>query len=139
MWSDKYIGWKFKYNGTSKEEGTDCRTLVFKVLEDEFNYKIERKIDADIKWIQDNPNIMITEAVKHGDVIKDFNDLAVADLVFFEFNGEVSHMGIIIDKYKNYLHQAVTSKSCLGKITNPKIIKHFFCGIRIKGLKHKDD
>jgi len=135
MWSDKYIGLKYNFDGRTREEGINCLTLILLVFKEVFKYN-PMFDDSLIKrdWHKEDPELMIKEAVKRGEVIKSVDELRANDIVFFTLEGDVRHMGIMVDNYNNFLHQLANYTSRLDKISKQVWKDKFFCGIRIKEL-----
>ena len=133
-WSDKYIGLPFKHGGMDIKTGTDCRTLMAIILRDEFNYDAKISDDIPQDWFEKDPDLMLREGIKRGEVIKNIKDLRERDIIFFADPEGVKHMGIMSDPYGNFLHQLIKFTSRLEKLRG-KWAKVFHCGIRIHEIR----
>ena len=126
MWSDSYIGLQYKWGEC------DCLRLTEKILLNEKNFQIEEDGKPVSKeWYVQNPERLIKEAVKRGEVIKDIIQLREFDIVFFKIHDVIRHMGIMVDCYGRFVHQLEKQTSRLDDLNTNRWKKRFFCAIRL--------
>jgi len=133
-WSDNYIGFKYKYGSFDRAEGTDCRTLITLMLKEVFQYDVDLEKDIPKDFFKKDADYMIKEAVKRGEIVKDINKIKKYDILFFHFDGDVRHMGMVIDDYKTFIHQMREGNSRLDKLIKPVWTDNFYCGVRVKAI-----
>jgi len=124
-WSQKYLNIPWLWSGITIE-GTDCRGLVYFVLkqEQDFEFKEETPKDSDCNYD------MIEQAVKYGELIKDYRVLREFDVVFFVIDGNIKHMGIMVDKFGRFLHQLDGRVSRISNINEKYWKNKFYAAVR---------
>jgi len=132
-WSDKYLGIPWLWGG-SNFKGCDCLGITKLILEQETGYKIHETSPCTIN----SKFKLIEQAIKKGNVIKLEKDLKEFDVVFFIIDGEVRHMGIMIDKFGRFIHQLEDRVSRVSKLSESYWQKRFFVGIRDNDITRKD-
>jgi cell wall-associated NlpC family hydrolase len=128
-WSDKYLSIPWLWRGAATS-GCDCLGLVKIILSNEVHIDMKELTPEDIN---SNYN-MIERAIQYGEVIRDKNMLKEFDIVFFNIRGEVTHMGIMVDKFGRFLHQLENKVSRVSHLNSPYWEKRFFTGIRLNEL-----
>lgn len=124
-WSDKYLGIPWQWGGCTLQ-GCDCLGVTKLILKNEIDYTIPEDSPCSIG----SKYRMIEQAIKQGDVIKAEKDLKEFDVVFFIVDGEVRHMGVMIDKFGRFIHQLEGKVSRVSKLSESYWQKRFFVGIR---------
>lgn len=124
-WSDKYLGIPWKWGGDDLK-GCDCLGITKLILRQENNYCIHESSPLSIN----SKFKLIEQAIKKGKVVKAEKDLKEFDVVFFIIDGEVKHMGLMIDKFGRFIHQLENKESRVSKLSEPYWKKKFFVGIR---------
>ncbi len=104
------IGTKYKYGGSSPEEGFDCSGLVYYVYKLE-GYSIPRGTEAQLK---------AGKKLKRG--------FKKGDLLFFKFNGKL-HVGIFIGKH--HMVHASPERGVVRENLDKYWKKHFYVAVRI--------
>ena len=136
MWSNKYIGIEYKFGSRNLKEGSDCLRLVEEIYRREKGFEIKEDGEPVVEdWYEQNPERLIREAVKRGDVITDITKLREFDAVFFKMKGVIRHVGVMIDNYGKFLHQLELRKSRVDNLGARHWRKRFYCGIRPKFTK----
>ena len=128
-WVNKYIGKKYEFGKW------DCLRLAEKIFRDELGYEIKEEgkpVTED--WYKQNPDRLIREAVKHGEIITDIKNLKEFDAVFFRLGPEklIRHVGIMTSKYGHFIHQLENSDSRVNNLNEKPWNKRWHCGVRIK-------
>jgi len=130
-WSNKYIGIKYKWGSTDLAVGSDCVRLAEAIYLNEMNFKVIKDGESvDRNWYENNPQRLIREAVKNGEIITDKENLKGFDAVFFKINGIVSHLGVMINNKGKFVHQLNDMTSRLDDVNARHWSKRFFCGVR---------
>lgn len=129
VWSDGYLNIPWKWGGETRN-GCDCLGIVKLALKEQCNKFLEGNSP---EKIDDNYD-MFHKAVEVGAQVEDIKDLKEFDMVFFTIRGEVTHMGIMVNKFGYFLHQLLNKPSRTSNLNNDYWRKRFFCGIRLSGL-----
>ncbi len=124
-WSQKYLNIPWLWSGATTK-GTDCRGLVFLALKQEQDFEFEEETPNDTNCNYD----MIERAVKYGELIKDYRVLREFDVVFFIIDGDIKHMGIMVDKFGRFLHQLDGRVSRISNINEKYWKNKFYAAVR---------
>jgi len=117
---NKYVGESYSHND---KNGLDCLGLVFSFLNDN-GIKLPRSDGKSIKenWYIDNPNRLIKGLREHCTRI-DASQLQKFDILAFEFDGVVKHLGVMVDNYR-FLHARKGKESAIIRLKHYKKYLH---------------
>ena len=130
MWHDKYIGLPYKSLGRDTK-GIDCYGLVYLIYKNELGISLP-KMDLgylnglDTREVAPVFHDGLELFIKSG-FVKEVNGFKPFDLLLFERNGYLSHIGTCISKDK-FLHADLGSASCIERV------KHRYWKNRLKGV-----
>ena len=111
------IGTPYRWGGNTPESGFDCSGLV------DYIYRTE----ADIRL----PHNSRAMAQVDGRKVKRMTDLASGDLVFFDIDGDISHVGVYVGKGR-FVHAPNSGGTVrLDDIDGPYWRDHFAFGKRL--------
>lgn len=131
MWSNDYVGLKYKFGSNSLNEGTDCLRLVEEIYRREKNFHIyEGSTPVTLDWYVKNPERLIRLAVEYGKVITNISDLQEFDAVFFKMGNIIRHIGVMINNHGKFVHQLQKQASRIDDLSSRTWSKQFYCGIR---------
>lgn len=102
---ERWMGTNYQYGGTSKG-GVDCSAFVQQVYSEVFNVQLPRSVNA-----QKNLGTPVTDKLEPG------------DLLFFNINGSISHVGIYV--FDNKFIHAASSGPDLGVIKSSLDEKYY--------------
>lgn len=118
MMDDKFIGIPFEHNGRDFES-IDCIGLAWLYLKEQgidFDIKDDKRIVK--KWYLEDARRLLKGVEERTNSII-YQDRKPNDIVLFEFEGIVSHIGVLVTKNK-FLHIFENRKSGISDITKWK-------------------
>jgi cell wall-associated NlpC family hydrolase len=125
-----YLGTPFRHQGRTPGEGLDCIGVAICAAKE---LGVDVNDDRTYR-MKPNAGLFLRKLREHCTQI-DFKDLAVGDLLIFEYDGNPQHVAIVTDLQPlRVLHAAYMHKATVEHCIDDKWLKTLTAVFRINGL-----